>query len=394
MKFDRGLKSIVFVSAILLVCLSGAIASVTSGEVKSHSFNAISTIEYTSKVGQYRSQASTLFDVEKTSMENNVVSYSITSPDLSGLPEGFDKRLSFVVDRSNRKIASESRDLSLIEYVNNQCVQSFKKLTPERAGTSWKQSFKLSVPGLSLPKSLDLNLSATSLKSKSQGDLLAVRALSKPFDLTVKDSKGKESSIKCKIGTVYLFDASVEDIYLSISVFEASTNMNGYSETLRHEVATYRTNEYGKAVDLKGMGKEFEKFVRKVGLKTKPVVVTKKTALPEWARSEVLPAAKASNICAATACEGALNPVVSICAATTQAMTLQSAGFISSGGAPMLVSKSLVQAVPGMGGMKIAMAPFMGVGMGTAGAIGGGSAAGIAAGGGGGGGSRGGADSP
>jgi hypothetical protein len=178
---------------------------------------------------------------------------------------------------------------------------------------------------------------------------------------------------------VYLFDTDVEQVYLSVSVFDASTKMNGYDEQLRNEVATYMLDTKGKPVNLSGISKDFEKMVRKLGLKNDELKVTQKVELPQWVCTSLANTIEASNICAATACEGATNPVITICAASTQTFHLQSAGYILSTGVPMTVSKALVQTIPGIGGMKIAMAPaIMGLSAQTAGAAAGATAGGIA----------------
>jgi len=156
-------------------------------------------------------------------------------------------------------------------------------------------------------------------------EMIAVRALSEPF--FVKTGKG---SIRSQINAIYLFDPRIEDVYLSISVFEGATDVNGYKEVLRHEVATYKTDSTGKSVDLNGLGRDFEKFVRKVGLSRKAVEIEKESPLPQWAQSEGLTAAQVANICAAMACEGAPNPVRTVCIPAAQTIGAQSLGLIPS----------------------------------------------------------------
>ena len=86
------------------------------------------------------------------------------------------------------------------------------------------------------------------------------------------------------------------------------------------------TNASGESVDLAGLGKKFEKFTQKVGLAGKSLKVVKESALPQWARYEGLGAAQVAGICAATACEGGLNPVVTVCIPTARTIALQSLG--------------------------------------------------------------------
>ena len=80
-----------------------------------------------------------------------------------------------------------------------------------------------------------------------------------------------------------------------------------------------------------------------------------------------------ATICGAMACEGAPNPVVTVCIPAAQTIGMQRTGMIPSmvgmGGATT-VAGTLSQTVPGIG--KIAVAPALaGMGYGTAAAVGG-----------------------
>jgi hypothetical protein len=196
-----------------------------------------------------------------------------------------------------------------------------------------------------------------------------------------------EGSVRSRLNAIYVFDPRIENIYMSISVFNAETNAYGFKETLRHEVATYRTDAVGTSVDLTGLGDKFEKFVQKVGLSRKQVKVNEKAPLPRWARSEGLKASQAANICAAMACEGALNPVVIVCIPSVRMVGMQSMGRIPSIGrfaTADTVAGTLGRSVPGLRTMNIAAGPaFMGgSALGNAAAAGGMTVGGIAVGGG------------
>ena len=214
------------------------------------------------------------------------------------------------------------------------------------------------------------------------GQMIAVRALSEPFVVKVVRVTGGDvrvKNIKSRIRAVYLFDSEIENVYLSMSVFEATTNINSPNEKLRHEVATYRTNAEGVAVDLSGLSSEFENFVRKVGLTNKSLEVVKEAPLPSWAQSDGLLAAQVSNICGATACEGALNPVATVCIPVARTLELQCLGELDSVRRKRNIGGILSENVPAMGGMKMAVAPAeAGWGLGTALTIGGGVGGGLA----------------
>lgn len=370
------------VMALSLVLLSFAKVGLAATNESVQHFKMLSTIEYADK-GQFRNQAETQFTVTKKPLDGNKVQYSISPRDLS-----------FVLDKKTRQLSGASKDLALLEKVNNQCVHSLKKVTRENIGKTWKQSFKLSLLDKPLLDELKFTLAAIKVETKVFGEMIAVRALSEPFVVTAPKKGGGRGPIKCKINTVYLFDPEIEDIYLSISIFEATTNINGYKEKLRHEVATYMTDASGESVDLTGLDKKFEKFVQKVGLAGKSLKIVDESLLPQWARSEGLNAAYVANICASTACEGALNPVVTVCMPAARTVAMQSFGTLTGGGFATAGGTvgSLGASVPAVGALNIAAAPaFMGVGVGTAAAIAGGTVGTVAvAGGGGGGGGAGG----
>jgi hypothetical protein len=285
---------------------------------------------------------------------------------------------------------SQNPELSFLETINNQCIRNLKKITSHDIGKSWEQTFSLSSPGYELPEQIKFSLNATGFKT-NENEMIAVRALSEPFTVNISGPNGKTGTVKCKINAVYLFDTDVEEIYLSVSVFDATTKMNGYDEHLRNEVATYRLDEEGLPVRLNGISKDFEKLIRKLGLKRDELKLTQKVELPRWIRSSLMNTVEASNICAATACEGALNPVITVCAATCHTLQRHSAAYLSTTGTAFTISKVLVQTIPGIGSMKIAVAPaIIGMSAGNIGIVAGATAGGVTiAGGGGGGGSNG-----
>ena len=355
-------------------------------------YKMLSTVECTGP-GQFRNQVEALLTVKKEFLSDDKVQYLISSGDLN-LAEGSLNpgeqpsagELSFVIDKKTKHLSAGSKDLELLEKINNQCVGSLKKVTKNNIGKTWKQSFTMPFINHLIPGELNLTLTAIQLKTKVFGEMIAVRALSEPFIIKAANAKGGKDGVRAKIGAVYLFNPGMDDIYMSISVFEAETNSK---EKLRHEVATYKTDATGKSVDLSGLGTVFEKLVRKIGLTTNVPKVTKESPLPQWAQYEGLGAAQVANICAATACEGAPNPVATIYIPAARTVAMQSLGRLASVGKIGPIGSTLATRVTGIGGMKIAIAPAVmgGMGLGTAGAVAGGAtAAAVAAGAGGGGG--------
>jgi len=334
-------------------------------------YKMLSTVEYTGQ-GQFKHQVETMLTVEKDYLSENNVRYSISSKDFdlsktnSDTEQGSNE-LSFIVNGKTKRLSAGGRNVALLEKVHNYCENSLQKITKQNVGKTWKQSFDLSSFDYSLPKNLTFTLTAIEENTDTFGKMIAVRALSEPFVVRVVKAQEGLKDVKSRIRTAYLFDSDIEEVYLSISVFEASGNIDSSNETLRHEVATYKTDSEGVAVDLKGLSKDFEQFIRKVGLTNKNVEVVKEVSLPRWAQAEGLRAAQVCNVCAATSCEGAINPVVTICLPVARTMALQSFRSIVSARQMGSIGTVLAKSVPAMSGMKIAMAPaWAGLGLGTA----------------------------
>jgi len=386
------------VGAALCPALANAIQS--AGNESVQHYKMLSSVEYSGQ-GQFTNQVETLLTVKKQLLSDDQVRYFISSNDFNlavGIlnlgQQSSSGELSFIVDGKTGRMSEGGKDLVFLEKINNHCIRSLKKVTRHNIGKTWKQSFSMPFLEHLFTGELKLTLTAIQLNTGAFGEVVAIRALSEPFVFKASGAQGYAGDVKSKIGAVYLFDSEIENIYLSISVFEATTNINGFKEHLRHEVGTYMTDSTGASVNLSGLGKKFEKLVQKVGLEKKGLKVKKETPLPQWAQNDGLAAGQAANICAALACEGAPNPVATICIPAARTVAMQSSSTSVIIGRAGSVSSLLASSVTGIGDMKIAAGPLiMGVSPMTAGLIGGGSTA-IAAGASGGGGGGGGARSP
>jgi len=366
---------------VLTVCGTGLAQDRHSVE----HYKMLSTIEYTGQ-GQFKNQIESMFSVKKEILSDDSVEYFISTNDFKPATiaqtagqQPLPNEVSFTIDPESRIISGADKDMALLRKINNQSIKTLKAITEQNIGKTWKQSFDLSAFGYSLPNELNLTLTAIKLETEAYGSMIAVRALSEPFVVKVVRVNEGVKDIRARIRAAYLFDSEIEDIYLSISVFEATTDISSSGERLRYEIATYKTDATGNAVDLTGLGGNFEKFARKVGLSRKSLKVEQETTLPRWARSEGLHAVQTSIMCAAMACEGGPNPVVTICMPTARTVALQSTGQLATTSKFGTISSQLVKTIPGTGNMKIAASPpFMGVGAGTAGVIAGGTAGAVA----------------
>jgi hypothetical protein len=370
-------------SLILIFMLQLVSVSAAEESDSVQHYKMVSSVEYNGK-SQFSNRTETLFTIKKEAFSDNEVQYVVSGKDLNpGLTqESSLSAFSFILDKSTRRLSGTGRDMDFWAKVNNVSARSLRKVTRYNEGKTWKQSFNLASVDAQLPGELTFTLTAMGFETEIFGRLIAVRALSEPFFVQTG-----EGSVRSRLNAIYVFDPRIENIYMSISVFNAETNAYGFKETLRHEVATYRTDAVGTSVDLTGLGDKFEKFVQKVGLSRKQVKVNEKAPLPRWARSEGLMASQAANICAAMACEGALNPVVIVCIPSVRMVGMQSMGRIPSIGrfaTADTVAGTLGRSVPGLRTMNIAAGPaFMGgSALGNAAAAGGMTVGGIAVGGG------------
>ncbi len=367
--FNRREFHLMMALILILLVQLGTTSLAEENESVQH-YKMISSVEYAGK-GQFSNQTETLFTVKREEFSDNEFQYMVSGKDLnpSLMQESSPTAFSFILDRNTRRLSGTGQDMDFWARVNKESVKSLKKVTRYNIGKTWKQSFNLTSLGEPLPREFNFTLTAMEFETEIFGRMIAVRALSEPFFIQTG-----EGSVRSRINAVYVFDPQIEDIYLSISVFEGETNAYGFKETLRHEVATYRTDAVGTSVDLTGLGGKFEKLVQKVGLSRKKVKIVEKSPLPRWARSEGLMVAQAANICVAMACEGALNPVVIVCIPAVRMIGMQSMGRIPSIGrfaTADTVAGTLGRSVPGLRTLRIAMAPaFLGTKLGTAALVG------------------------
>ncbi|MBN1796052.1 MAG: hypothetical protein JW804_05210 [Sedimentisphaerales bacterium] len=394
MKNHQSYNAVLAATAASLILLFLAWPASAQDEV-THHFKMISSLEYSGK-GQFKHRTESLFTVHKTGLpEDELRHYTVSmdEPD-SSIPSSFDKVV-FVIDKASGYLLMENKDLQFFELIHNDCVRSLTTAAKDNIGKTWKQSFDLPSLDTPLPGRLKFTVTAARLQTSVLGDMIAARALSEPFAFDTAGATGKAGKVTCKVNAVYVFDPEMEDIYLSVSVFEATTTVNGFKETLRHELATYMTDDQATPLDFSGLGKNFEKPVRKVGLIDKDIKIKNPTHLPEWVRRDGLRVTGLANTCAALACEGASNPAVTICIPGGRMVAMQGLGHIASSTGQQTVAGLLARRIEAISSMKLA-APsgFMGMSYTTVGAIVGGTVGGVAAGGGGGGGGGGGANTP
>lgn len=358
----RGLTFAVGV-AMLILLLPGMAASSERAEPLQH-YRMLSSVEYSGRT-QFRHQIETQMTAERQIMRDNKVKYSVFSDDfsLTGSVAGSDGQsrsngLSFVVDVSTGYLSPNGRDFGLIESVNKSCAASVDKTANQYLNKTWKQTFNLSSIDGCLPREVRLTLTAIPVRTDTFGEMICVRALSEPFVVKSTNAENGDGVIQARINAAYLFDSEVGEVYLSVSVFQADTTMNGFKEEIRYEVATYRTDGAGNAVDLSGLEWEFGSFVREVGLAGECLKVQEQAPLPQWAQLEGLRAAQAATMCAAIACEGApADSVAAIYVPVSRTIEMQSQGAIDSTDTVGTIGGRLVASNVGSTGMKIAAKP-------------------------------------
>jgi len=340
----RGLHLAMSLSMALLSTSAGRALASQSQAV--HRYKLLSSLEY-SGAGQFSSQFETLCTVKEQALSDDKVQYflSTSGPDAAGndLRAGEQislKELSFVIDGRSQHLSAMGTELAFLEKVSNQCVRTLKKVAKGDVGKTWKQGFDLSsVGGSWLAGELRFTLTAIVVKTQAFGQLIAVRALSEPFFVKTAKDNGSVGSIQCRLNCVYVFDPELEDIYLSVSIFKAATNVRGFTEVLQQTVATCKADAEGRLAALSDLGKDkdFEKFVSRLGV-TSNLEVVKGGPLPQWAKVDGVRAAQVANICAAASCEGALNPVATVFLPAAHIVQLQSSSEPVTVGAPLAKS--------------------------------------------------------
>lgn len=327
--FHKGpLQMVTLLVVVFMVAGNRTIAAAEDKNILS--YKQISTVEYSGR-GQFRNQVEVNYVVETKVLPDNKARYVIF-PDSSKSEPGkapVFSPISFIIDKNNKTMSAEGKELAFLANVNNQTVKSLNEMTKNNLGITWRQPVNLLSLGDDFPEEIKFTLTAIPVRTEALGDMIAVRALSEPFIFKISNG-----FVRGKVNTVYLFDANIENVYLSVSVFEASTSASKINETFRHEVATFGMDSEGNPLSLNDIGHDFERFVAQVGLKQTSLAVSEEVPLPQWVQSVGIRTAQAANICSAAVCEGAPNPVSLISIPT--AIILEMQRVMAAAGTPVL----------------------------------------------------------
>lgn len=327
---QMGYRFLITLSVVVLVMSMDCLAGSGGGM---EYYKMISTVEYSGE-GQFRDQTETSYSVEGEVFANDRVRYSfIMSDPNEKTSRKASSDYSFVIDKKTGLMSAAGRDLAFWAQINNASVKSLDKVTKDYIGKTWKQTVDLSSVSGSPFNDISFTLTAIDVRTRAFGNMIAVRALSEPFFVTI--DKGP---LRCKMNSIFLYDQEVDNVFLSISVFTADTDARGMKETLRHEVATYQTDSSGRPLDLSDVGKDFEALVAKVGLRRDSLQIVDEVDLPKWAQTKGVLVAQVANICGGAVSEGAINPhpLVTVPLAKTAGDQMIGAGFGGAGGGSIL----------------------------------------------------------
>lgn len=330
-------------------------------EQKTDYFKLVSTVEYTAERAgqnrQYRHQAEPWFMVTTAPQLNDETHYNLLTTDLEFQTE-YAAELYRNIGEINydltqkRYMTSVDDDLIHLLKMNNECVRSLEGQVPKEVGKTWTCRFNLKIfEHYSLPDELKFTVTSIKVRTDELGDLVAVRAISDPFMVKAVRQIDGYGFVKCQLASVYLFDPYVyetnaEDVYVSATVFIATTKMDDMTQNYRYEFGTYKTDADANAIDMEGLGTELEDFVRQIHLVPEPLDVNDAAGLPFWAKSEIVNAAQLATACAAVACEQDLvNPVASIYLAAARIYEYQDDCLLSSYWCPRSVCQALRQDV-------------------------------------------------
>lgn len=329
-----GLQLFIILSVIVHVMSMNCLAGNDEGVIY---YKMISTVEYSGE-GQFRDQTENSYSVTREVFANDRVRYSFNMGDPNtGTGRRSPSDFSFVIDKKTGLMSAAGRDMAFWAQINNASVKSLDKVTKDYVGKTWKQTVNLSSVSESPINDISFTLTALDVNTRAFGNMIAVRALSEPFFVTI--DKGP---LRCKVNSVYLYDQEIDNVFLSISVFTADTDARGMKESLRHEVATYQTDSSGRPLDLSDVGKNFEALVAKVGLRRDSLQIEKEVDLPKWAQSKGALVAQVASICQGAVSEGAINPSSLISFPQSRILDSQVGGIVGGGAAGGGVLASLI----------------------------------------------------
>jgi hypothetical protein len=338
-------------------------------EQRTDYFKLISTVEYTAKRGsesrQYRHQAEPWFAVTTIPQTDSQRRYHLITGDLRFLNRYLQQKYENAGEINyelieKRLIAGVDSDLSALQKMNNECVKTIGGKAPNKIGEQWKCKFNLGIFNhYSLPKELKFTVTSIKVPTDKLGDLVAVRAVSDPFLVKAAAQIEGYGYVRCKIASVYLFDPYMyetgeEDVYVGATVFLAATGMDDMTQQYRWEFGIYKTDTEASAIDMNGLSRDLEGFVRDIQLIPEPIQVKNSCCPPMWAQSEIANAAQLASACAAVACEqNIVNPVASIYLASARVYSLQQEYLLAASPQERSVCQALRGDVREIGQMNI-----------------------------------------
>ncbi|MGA2915235.1 MAG: hypothetical protein ABSE89_04340 [Sedimentisphaerales bacterium] len=331
-----------FLLAVAVSLPSGQIALAQQQKLRQQRtdyFKLISTIEYTAKRDneskEYRHQAEPWFMVTTIPQKGGQASYHLMTTDFrfedSNFPQKYKDAGEINYNLADKRIMNGAdADLTHVQLMNNECIKTIGDRVPNEVGKTWTCRFNLGIFNhYSLPNELKFTVTSIKVPTAKLGDLVAVRAISDPFLVKAAAQTEGYGFVKCRMAAVYLFDpyseeTGQEDIYVSAMVFLASTKMDGMTQQYRYEFGTYKTDASAVSVDMNGLDKKLEGFVRDIQLTPRPIEVNNPCCPPQWVQSEIGSVAQIASTCAAVACEQTIvNPVSNIYMAAARTYQLQ-----------------------------------------------------------------------
>jgi len=302
-------------------------------------FKLVSTVEYIAKRGseskQYRHQAEPWFTVNRREVSPAENSYHIRTEDLMFMGAYQEPEYDYLSEinyklTDKRYITELDSDLVHLQEMNNEAVGSLQNKAVHKVGKKWTHRFDLTIfDHYSLPDEIKFTVKSVKVPTDELGDLIAVQAISDHFLVKAAKQGDGYGYVKCQVASVYLFDPYVmegnaEELYVVANVFTAATKMDDMTQQYRYEFGTYKTDYNEVAIDLSGLGEEYEDIMREIDLIPEPIEVKDWAGLPYWAQSEIVNAAQLASACSAIACEqSVVNPASNVFLAAARVYSYQ-----------------------------------------------------------------------
>lgn len=284
-------------------------------------YEVLATVEYTGH-GRYSQQSSAVMTVDKRSSESGEVGYVYSMvTDTTGdggktVGEVTLPAATIIRDPATERIVGGMRLLKNLGIVANEALEQISKKLP-LDGTTLTRKFTFDVPK-EFPGDISYQLKARRQKLESGRNIVAVLAVSSPFEYGIPESSTR---VKGRHRVLCLLSADMNDVLYLCNNFTVTAPEKDRVGELRIEGLMYQLQD-AKPISLAGLDTEFTRYFERLDLAGTVDDATSDTGLPRWAVHS-LAVRDSVDIVAGAAIEG--RPNFAVCATVGLALLLDSA---------------------------------------------------------------------